>query len=255
MPGDAPEIARLLYEDAEGDVVGLDEVQLLDPVPTERIPATRALLRRDDLSLAYQAALVLTAWGDPEGLARVEEFVDTRIDLKTNLAPHRIWGYDNVYDVPAQAVGLYALSSDAQAEDRRRILRKILGLYGVCFFESGLKAVLLRGDIAADLLPDVRAALERAMAYDRAYQASRLLPILARWEGEAARPLVARLAALPPATPDPQANVAEALGHLPGPESPLALARPAQSPVRSVWEEARRSLAGLNAAAAPGEGV
>jgi len=43
----------------------------LDPIPTERIAPPRALLGGDDLYLVYQAALVLTAWGDAAGLGKI----------------------------------------------------------------------------------------------------------------------------------------------------------------------------------------
>jgi hypothetical protein len=49
-----PEIEPLLYEDEEGNVIGLDEVQLLEPVPTERIPKVRLLLDKESVSILSQ---------------------------------------------------------------------------------------------------------------------------------------------------------------------------------------------------------
>lgn len=249
MPNYSPEIRRLLYEDENGEVVGLDEVQLLDPVPTERIAPTRALLHSPDLYLVYQAALALTAWGDPAGLLQIEAMIDARVDRRMEFAPHRIYDYDNVYDEMADAVYIYGLSSDAQREDRLRVFRKLLALYGPCYFESKLKSALLRMDLAGALVPDMQAALERAQGLGRLYLASQMLPPLARWEGEAARPLLDRFSA-PPAksdrAPDPRLNVAEALGYLPGLDSRRQLEQMAQSPERAVAEQARASLARLS---------
>jgi|GEM_PF-1125863 len=226
MPRYSPEIDHLLYEDEAGTVVGLDEVQLLDPVPTTRIGPVRALLSSPDEYLAYQAATVLTAWGDAAGLRHLEQLVDGRVDQRLTLAPHRIWGYDNVYDEMARAVACYALSSDAEWPARRRLLGKLLALYGPCFFESNLKATLLglKLTLAAELVPAVRAALARTQAQGQLYLASQLLPPLARVEGAAARGLLDPFPALlRQAAPQPsageadciRANVLEALGHLP----------------------------------------
>lgn len=249
MTNYSPEIRHLLYEDEDGEVVGLDEVQLLDPVPTERIAPTRALLHSPDLYLVYQAALVLTAWGDPAGLLQIEAMVDARVDRQMEFAPHRIYDYDNVYDEMADAVYVYGLSSDAQQEDRLRVFRKLLALYGPCYFESKLKSALLRMEFAGVLVPEMRDALERAQGLGRLYLASQMLPPLARWEGEAVRPLLDRFMTAPAErerAPDPHANVAEALGYLPGLGSRRRLEQMARSLERAVAEEARASLARLS---------
>lgn len=242
------DIRHLLYEDAGGHVVGLDEVQLLDPIPTERVASMRALLGGADLYLAYQAVLVLTAWGDPVGLGKLEEFVDARVDEKMEFAPHRISDYDNVYDELAEAVYLFGLSSVDSRDDRLRVFGKLLALYGPCFFESKLKRALLRLDLPA-LAPDVRAALERALGLGRVHLASQLLPPLARWVGGAVRPLLAQIVAAPreARAPDPLSNVAEALGYLPGSESRRRLERYALLPNPAVSDEARRALIRLAA--------
>lgn len=243
-----PETRRLLYEDKSGKVIGLDRVQLLDPVPSERFLPTRALLHSPDLYLVYQAALVLTAWGDPAGLYQIETMVDARVDRQMEFAPHRIYDYDNVYDEMAGAVDLFGLSSAEHQDDRVRILQKILALYGPCFFESKLKDALLDSDFS-ELLPDTQAALERALKLNRMYLASQLLPPLARWEGEAVRPLLERFS-LPPSSreqaPDPRTNVAEALGYLPGLQSRQQLAVMAQSPETVIAEEAQAALSKLS---------
>ena len=221
-----PEIQHLLYEDDAGRVIGLDKVQLLDPVPTARLGPVRALLASPDEYLAYQAASVLTAWGDAAGLRHLEQLIDGRVDQRLTLAPHRIWDYDNGYDEMAHAVALYALSSETEWPARLRILGKLLALYGPCFFESNLKAALLKLEpaLAAELAPAMRAALARTQEKGQLYLASQLLPPLARVDSAAARALLDRFPGLlRQAAPKPsageadsiRANVLEALGHLP----------------------------------------
>ncbi|WP_223648956.1 hypothetical protein [Hymenobacter psoromatis] len=230
----SPEIQHLLYENDAGRVIGLDKVQLLDPVPTARLGPVRALLSSPDEYLAYQAASVLTAWGDAAGLRHLEQLIDGRVDQRLTMAPHRIWDYDNGYDEMAWAVDLYGLSPEAQRPAQLRVLGKLLALYGPCFFESNLKAALLdlALPLAAELGPAMRAALARTQEAGQLYLASQLLPPLARVDSAAARRLVdAFPGLLRQAAPKPsageadsiRANVREALGYLPA----SALDRPA----------------------------
>ena len=244
-----PETWHLLYENEEGKVIGLDRVQKLKPVPTDRFAPARVLLHSSDLYLVYQAALVLTAWGDPAGLLQIEAMVDARVDRQMEFAPHRIYDYDNVYDEMAKAVYLYGLSSDAHLEDRLRVFRKLLALYGPCQFESNLKRALLKMNFAEVLVPEMQDALQRAQKLGHTYLASQMLPPLARWEGEAVRPELDRFSGPPSRAelaPDPRSNVAEALGYLPGLESRRQLEQMAQSPDRPIYEEARASLLRLS---------
>lgn len=206
-----PDARRLLYEDNDGTVIGLDEVQLLDPVPEDRIPAVRTLLASPDPRVVFEAAIVLAAWGDDAGIKRVEEMIDRRIDLDVTLSPHRIHGYDNVYDEIAQAVRAYGLSG-GDASVRERLYRKLLYLYGPLRFESRLKGALLREEGLKDgLYSEVIAAIERALALGEPYLASQLLPVAAKWAPSEAPRLIALFSACPAQTPDPAANVAEAL--------------------------------------------
>ena len=222
----SPEIQHLLYEDDAGRVIGLDKVQLLDPVPTARLAPVRALLSSPDEYLAYQAASVLTAWGDAAGLRHLEQLIDGRVDQRLTLAPHRIWDYDNGYDEMAWAVDLYGLSPEVQRPAQLRVLGKLLALYGPCFFESNLKAALLDLEpaLAAELAPAMRAALARTQEKGQLYLASQLLPPLARVDSAAARTLLdAFPGLLRKVVPKPsageadsiRANVLEALGYLP----------------------------------------
>jgi hypothetical protein len=234
------EIQHLLYEDEDGDVVGLDEVQLLDPPPVERIPAVKSLLHDNDLYLVYQAAIVLAAWGVDEGLDKIEAMIDERFHTVMEFAPHRIDGYDNVYDEFAYAVHLYGLTGKRLA-DRKRIYGKLLSLYGSVLFQGELKYVLLNCEFP-ELAAETIDAMKRALSNGHEYLASQLLPVLARWEPEQAWEIIPRFRRMSKQTPDPAANVAEALGYIDTDES-RKLLRPYLNHTGSgVAEEAKRSF-------------
>lgn len=173
-------IYQALYTDEAGSVVGLDEVQLLDPVPAGRIPELLPLLAGSDLYLAYQAGLVLAAWGVEQGVDYLRHLVAIRIDKTAELAPGRLTGEDNVYDVIADALGLAVLSGYAE-QPIESLLRSVLALYGECFFESKLKMTLLHRDFP-ELLLATKQAATLALEHDRYYQASQLLPVLAKYD-------------------------------------------------------------------------
>ena len=173
-------IYQALYTNEEGELIGLDEVQLLDPVPTGRIPTLLPLLAADDLYLAYQTGLVLAAWGVEPGVAYLRHLVAIRIDKTTELAPGRLTGEDNVYDVIGEALGL-AVLSDYDEHEITTALASVLSLYGECFFEGKLKSMLLQLDLPG-LLPAVKQAVKLALEHGRYYQASQLLPVLAKYD-------------------------------------------------------------------------
>jgi hypothetical protein len=180
-PAEYPaDIYSALYTDETGKEVGLDEVQLLDPIPVERVPKLIALLRNDDMYMAYQCALVLAAWGVKEGVAYLQHLIDSRIDKIVTFEPHRLWGQDNVYDVIAEALGIAVLSG----YDKRKvveIIEQVLRLYGECYFESKLKQVLINLE-EPELLPSIKQAMQLALQHERYYQASQLLPVLAKYD-------------------------------------------------------------------------
>lgn len=237
---------KALYEDEYGEVIGIDEMQLLDEPPPGRVPQLRALLRGDDAWVAFQAAEVLTAWGDDEGMAYFERLVPDWPAEGRDYYPHRIYGYDDALDHVADAASVYLLSG-GDAARATALFRALLARYGPVVFESRLKAALLkRGDPA--LAPDVRAAIARAEAQGRPYLASQLLPVLARWEGRAALPVLERFLDASD-RPNPRTNVAEALRYVdPAAAGPL-LARLAADPDRVVADEARASLQTLGGSA------
>ncbi|MBT8339532.1 MAG: hypothetical protein HKP58_20415 [Desulfatitalea sp.] len=238
------EIKHLLYEDEDGDVIGLDEVQLLEPIPTKRVSLLRELLNGKDLYVAYQAALILAAWNDEEGLKTIDGFIDNKIHMTMEVSPHRLYGYDNVYDEIAWALYLSIDDDENPSEYVLNLIKKILRLYGPCDFEGSLKLCLL--DInCSDLLSDIYKALERALDLNKEYLASQLLPILAKWNHVKRWELITSFLAFKRQTPDPAHNIAEALGYINTIESKNILSDLSKHPEMTVVEEARKSLDGL----------
>ncbi|HET9953502.1 MAG TPA: hypothetical protein VFQ61_03305 [Polyangiaceae bacterium] len=236
---------HLLYEDETGEVVGLHEVSLLDPVPSERIPRVQLLLLHPDIFIVYQAVLVLTAWGDDKGLNKLEELVDRRIHNEFDFAPHRSYGYDNVYDEFAGALDIRRLVRTDDGAQVCRVYEKLLGLYGPCGFEDRLKYALLNCDCTMLVTP-IDLAITRALEWHRIYLASQLLPPLARFSPQRALERVGAFSNLGPMTPNPQVNVAEALRWISPEESRPRLEKLERHPDQVVADEARASLAKLD---------
>jgi hypothetical protein len=231
----------LLYEDEAGNTINLDEVQLLDPIPSQRVGLLRALLNSKDLYVAYQSALILVAWGDEKGFETIESFIDNKIHMTLEISPHRLYGYDNVYDEVAWALYLSIEDDENPTGYVLNLVKKILNLYGPCDFEGSLKLCLL--DInCSQLLPDIYKALRRALDFNKEYLASQLLPILAKWNHAKRWELINSFLTLKKQTPDPAHNIAEALGYINTIESKKVLTDLSKYPEATVVEEARKSL-------------
>ncbi|MEG4911886.1 hypothetical protein [Microcoleus sp. B7-D4] len=238
-------INQLLYTDESGEVVGLDEVQLIDPPLQDRIPKLRQLLQVQDLYIVFQSAILLAAWGDLEGLAKIEEMIDEPVHKMQKLVPHRLYGYDNIYDELSYAVYLFGFSGQ-KSEDTKRLFSKLLKLYGDIEFESKLKFSLLRCEFF-DLASEVEEAIKRSLSLERYYLASQMLPVLAKWNPEVAWSMVDKfICESNRQTPNPLANVAEALGYINNPSSRSLLKKLLEHPEVSVTEEAERSLVKLS---------
>lgn len=198
-----------LYTDEAGNVVGLDDVQLFENPPADRVATLQRALRTSNLEIRYRAALVLAAWGDDEGLTSIEWFVDNRIDEMGIVDPHRLYGYNNIYDKFAYAVQLYG-DLGRQLHVQKRIYKKLLSLYGPCEFESRLKYALMQSGFD-ELVNDVEQACRRSLDLGKEYLASQLLPVLGKWNQSVAIPLMPTFVHEFITTPNPTANVVEAL--------------------------------------------
>jgi hypothetical protein len=199
-----------------------------------------AALGSDDLELVYRAALVLTAWGDDQGLDAIEHLIDSRIDAFGINVPHRIYGYNNVYDELAYAVYLFG-HCQRRVTDQKRIFSKLLNLYGPYDYESKLKHALLKTDFRG-LLADVEQASQRAMTFGKFYLASQLLPVIAKWNAGIAWRLFPLFLEMPIQTPNPAVNVAEALEYIDSDEARSQLRQLCHHPDPVVAGEASRVL-------------
>jgi hypothetical protein len=167
---------QLLYESPEGEVIGLDEVQLLDPIP-ERVAPLRAMLSGPDQYDAYQAALILAAWGDEAGARYLLDFVLVERPGELPVEPHRIRASDDeAPDSAAEALHLYG-SASGDVHTRDEGYRRCLELFGRISFSGKLQSVLRR-DHPSALLDVTREAYERTAARGDAAAAATLLPAL-----------------------------------------------------------------------------
>lgn len=168
MDNQIEEIESALYTDRDGVSIGLEEVQLFDDPPLERIPTLACALKHSDNSVRFRAALVLASWGQDEGIDAIENLIDSRIDKHVDVE-HRLFGYNNALDELAYAVELYG-DTGKRRETIVNVFRKLLCLYGECQFESKLKHALLRSG-CAELQPDLVKAMESASANGMNYMA------------------------------------------------------------------------------------
>lgn len=240
------EIEDALYLDDSGEVVGLDEVQLLENPSLARVRTLESAFRGDDIELLYRAALVLSAWGNDKGLDAIERLVDSNVDRMGVNVPHRIYGYNNIYDEIANAVFLFGHSNGHRPSDKKRIYSKLLALYGPYDFESKIKHALLASDVRG-LLPELQRAFERALELAKPYLASQLLPIITKNTPEEGWRLICLLLSrVTGETPNPLVNVAEALAHVESQNSVALLRQLCQYPDSVVAAEAGRSLSILH---------
>ncbi|WP_020408551.1 hypothetical protein [Hahella ganghwensis] len=240
MPPINSEEYRLLYTDEYGEDVGLDEVQLLDPPLEERVPALSKMLNSSDPYLSYQSTLVLAAWGKDIALDKLEEYINKEDISNKGFSPNRITGEDNVYDELSYAVHLYGLS-EGNKERMLKAFKKILAIYPDYYFESKLKLGLLSNDFV-ELIPFIEKAINNTLSLGKTYQASQLLPVLTKLDPDKGWQTIQQFTNLPASTPNPKANIAEALKYYPSEESLELLNTYTKNQDPAVALEAEQSL-------------
>lgn len=237
------DVYKLLYTNEVDELIGLSEVQLLETPLLDRIPPLRKLLEAEDVYIAYQAAKILTAWGDSLGLKKIDHFIDAETGDKMEFSPHRITGEDNFYDELADAVSIY-FGATGDTSNTLRIFRKLLTLYPLHFFQGHLKYALLARPFP-ELATDLIAALKSSLTSGRIYQASQLLPPIAQISPGDAWELIPIFIDAEPSVPDPAANVAEALKYIRSEESKALARKYLLHNGPGVSNEAKRTLAVL----------
>lgn len=168
---------RLLYCDDSGETVGLEEVQLLDPWPTDRLGPLRTLLVEGDPTARFHSMLVLVAWGDSVGLEAANRFLHNKQDDASGISTHRLHGRNLAYDELADALGL-SLANNVDRAEVTALAVQLLQLFRTEFFESGLER-LLSALADPELQDEILRAIGDVSSQGRVQEASELLPALA----------------------------------------------------------------------------
>lgn len=176
------ELHELLYYYNEEGYEGYDlnEVQLLEKKDSNRIEKLKHLLQNEDRYMAYQAMLILLAWGIPEGFELLDRFIAEKWDEKESFEPHRLHNQDQVYDVITNALYISTFNGKSEQE-LYPYIKQFLFLYGERFFESHLKDFLLK-KYCGSLLKEIEKAIQNALQNKRYYQASQLFPVLVHYD-------------------------------------------------------------------------
>lgn len=187
-----PETQQLLYADETGELVGVAEVQLMEPIPAERIPSVRALLASDDIVARFHALLVLVGWGDEGGLAHVETVLAGTTNPFDGVDTHRFGSVDLAYDRIADALSTGLTFNHLDLTRVRALGLALLNRCGDVFYENGLERLLtaLKDPSLADA---TETAVFRLLDNDEARQATDLLPALATVAPERAMAIVERI--------------------------------------------------------------
>jgi len=181
------EINDLLYVDESGEISTLFDVQLMEDIPRDRIPKLIKLLKSKDKYISYQAMLLLIAWGIEEGYNQLDFFIENELDTIYEYEPHRIWGADNVYDYISESLEI----STYNTKETQKIisyLNRFLSFYNEKFFDSKLKEVLLKIEHKLNqeskkvISANIIRAIDNTIKSEKYFQASQLLPVLAKYE-------------------------------------------------------------------------
>lgn len=107
----------ILYSTADGklpeDVEDVSEAAEYneEDIPFQRFSRIKSLidysLESETIFLSLEAAIILTAWGDEDGLAFIKRFIALKVDNFENMSPHRIYGYDTTLESILNALSFY----------------------------------------------------------------------------------------------------------------------------------------------------
>jgi len=139
------QIYELIYKhcDSKGHLIDdYEEVLYCEDkyISSDRVEELKLLLNpvsnAKESLIPLEAAKLLAAWGAPEAIDYFEYCIDNRIDKLGNLSPHRLYGYDTVYEEISDAIiNYYARHADRSVEDGkgasiyiRPLLKKIIQL-------------------------------------------------------------------------------------------------------------------------------
>jgi len=180
-----PETQRLLYEDETGELEGVFEVQLMDPIPVDRLLPVRALIGGSDLVAWSHALRVLLGWGDEAGLVEAERFLESDKNPFEGIDTHRLFGTDLTYDNLASALSI-GFSINGLPKGRVIALaNRLLALSEKVFFLNGLEDLVTKINDRS-LLEATEHAVNRLAEDGQLRKGTDLLPALATMDPERA---------------------------------------------------------------------
>ena len=188
-----PEVQQLLYADETGELEGVFEVQVMDPVPVDRLPGVRSLIGGEDVVAWSHALLVLLGWGDEVGLVEAERIILGRIENPFDgVDTHRLHGVDLTFDNIAHALAL-GLDLNGLSHDRVRALaERLLQISGSVFFQNGLES-LVTALADPSLTDETEGAISGLVEVGKNREASDLLPALAVLDADRAVRMIERV--------------------------------------------------------------
>ncbi|WP_338845920.1 hypothetical protein V8J88_19605 [Massilia sp. W12] len=211
------EIVKLLYTNEDGEIDSLRDAQLMEEVDEARADAVCTLLSHADVFIRYQALLLALAWGRPQALQVFHALLAQAPVFEFALEPDRIYGHDNYLDEMALAFYYYA-EKTGEVEEILPVCHRFLALYPQRYFKSHFKYVL-QSLSHHSLAADMSKAIHQSLKNSRVYQASQLLPPLAKHyaksHAQLLDDLIHEFMRLPADHPNQRFNVAEALRYLP----------------------------------------
>lgn len=113
----AIELLSKIPENMDDDL--LVEDLSLDEIPEEHLEAVRELLKSNDLYTVFQAARILTCWGDDIGFTQLTRLFDN--GQLIGLINHRLHGYDDTLQyILSSLISFWAVKSDKTLNEEVR---------------------------------------------------------------------------------------------------------------------------------------
>jgi hypothetical protein len=152
------EVYDLLYRhvDRDGNLISnFENVLFLDDqdIPPDRVELLKKLLQPvssvKEILVPLEAAKLLAAWGIEEAFLYLEYLVNSRVDRLGNISPHRIYGYDTIYEEIQEAViHYYAHRADRSVDEEKVVTKEIQPIVSRLLLLSGA----LRFNVSALLM-------------------------------------------------------------------------------------------------------
>lgn len=128
--GMGKEIYSLLYTNKNGEKEDSYEMSMLEDkdTPWDRVERLISLLQPvttiEDVLIPLESAKLLASWGSEEGLRYLEYLVDIRVDKLGCISPHRIHGYDEVYEEIQHATTNYFVRYADRSKEEGQVAAK-----------------------------------------------------------------------------------------------------------------------------------